>query len=189
MDGEDVARRGREFIGKVRGGDDNAEGVERRAAKEDIVRCGRIDNEEADGNGFSLGSIMKQGMKVNVAASGNLFAREAIDWFIIRDHGGVWKLEFLICGPVEDVNRAALVNKDFLDYVAFDLNSDDHGVVLLVVEAVKVIVREGDGRHVASVMGMGNMVDGLDVTEVFLSSTRGGSSTSETTRNGVDSAT
>jgi len=75
----------------------------------------------------------------------------------------------LICCPVKDVNRAALVNKDFLDCVVFDFNSDDHGVVLLVVEAVKVVVREGDGRHATSVMGMGNMVDGLDMAEVFLS--------------------
>jgi len=95
----------------------------------------------------------------------------------------------LICGLVEDVNRASLVNKDFLDCVVFDLNNDDHGVVLLVVEAVKVVLREGDGRHAASVMGMGNMVDGLDLAEVFLSGRRGGSSTSETTRDGVDSAT
>jgi len=95
----------------------------------------------------------------------------------------------LICGPIEDVNRAALLNKDFLDCVVFDLNSDDHGVVLLVVEVVKVIVREGDGRHAASVMGMGNKVDGLYMAEVFLSGRRGGSSTRETTRDGVDSAT
>ena len=95
----------------------------------------------------------------------------------------------MICGLVEDVNRASLVNKDFLDCVVFDLNNDDHGVVLLVVEAVKVVLREGDGRHAASVMGMGNMVDGLDLAEVFLSGRRGGSSTSETTRDGVDSAT
>jgi len=53
---------------------------------------------------------------------------------------------------------------------------------------VKVVVREGDGRHAASVMEMGNVVDGLDMAEVFLSGERGGSSTSETTRDGVDSA-
>ena len=73
----------------------------------------------------------------------------------------------MICGPVEDVNRSALINKDFLDCIVFDLNSDDHGVVLSVVEAVKVVIREGDGRHAMSVMGMGNMVDGLDMAEVF----------------------
>jgi len=96
-------------------------------------------------------------------------------------------LEFLICCPVEDVNRAALVDKDFLDCVVFDFNSDDHRVVLLVIEAVEVVVCKGDGRHAASVMGMGNMVDGLDMVEVFLSCRRGGSSTSEATRDGVDS--
>jgi len=128
-------------------------------------------------------------VKVNVAVSGNLFAREAIDWFVIWNHGSVWELEFLICGPVEDVDRAALVNKDFLNGVVFDFNRDDHGVVLLVVEAVEVVVCEDDGRHAASVMGMGNMVDGLDMAEVFLSGRRSRSSTSEATRDGVDSAT
>jgi len=38
------------------------------------------------------------------------------------------------------------------------------------------------------VMGMGNMVNGLDMVEVFLSGRRGRSSTSETTRDVVDSA-
>jgi len=52
----------------MRGRDDNAEGVERRAAKEDIVGCGRVNDKEADGNGFGLGSITKHGVKVNVAA-------------------------------------------------------------------------------------------------------------------------
>ena len=79
MDGEDVARRGRELHGQMKGGDDNAEGVERRTTKEDIVGCGHVNDKEADGNGFSLGSIAGHGMKVNVAAGGNLFAREAID--------------------------------------------------------------------------------------------------------------
>jgi len=93
------------------------------------------------------------------------------------NHGSVWELEFLICGPVEDVDRAALVNKDFLNGVVFDFNSDDHGVVLLVVEAVKVVVCEVDMRHAVSVMGMGNMVDGLDMAEVFFSGRKSGSST------------
>ena len=128
-------------------------------------------------------------MKVNVAARGKLFSRKAIDWFIIRNHGSVLELEFLICFLVEDVNGATLVNKDFLDCVVFDFNSDDHGVVLLVIEVVEVVVCEGDGRHAASVMGMGNMVDGLDMAKVFLSGRRGGSSTSETTRDGVESPT
>jgi len=54
---------------------------------------------------------------------------------------------------------------------------------------VEVVVCEDDGRHAASVMGMGNMVDGLNMAEVFLSGRRGGSSTSEATKDGVDSAT
>ena len=145
MDGEDVARRGRELHGQMRGVDDSAEGVERRTTKEDIVGCGRVNDKEADGNHFSLGSVTKHGVKVNLVAGGHLFAREARDWFVVWDHGSVWEQEFLICGPVEDVDRAALVNKDFLNGVVFDFNSDDHGVVLLVVEAVKVIISENDG--------------------------------------------
>jgi len=38
------------------------------------------------------------------------------------------------------------------------------------------------------VMGMGNVVNGTNMAEVFLSGRRGGSSTSETTGDGVDSA-
>jgi len=91
--------------------------------------------------------------------------------------------------PVENVNRAVLVNKDFLNGVIFDFDGDDHGVVLLMVEAVKVVICEDDGRHAASVVGMGDMIDGLNMAEVFLSGRRGGSSTSEATTDGVDSVT
>jgi len=150
----------------VRVGDDGAEGVERGTAKEDIIRCGCVNDEEADRNSFSLGFVTKDDVKINVVA-------------------GVGVSDML---PSRGCNRAALVDKDFLDCVVFDFNSDDHGVVLLVIEVVEVVVRKGDGRHAASVMGMGNMVDGLDMAEVFLSGRRRGSSTSETTRDGVDSA-
>jgi len=98
-------------------------------------------------------------------------------------------LEFLVGGPVEDVNGAALVDKDFLNGVVFDFNSDDHGVILLMVEAMKVVICEDDGRHATSVVGMGDVVDGLDMAGVFLSCRRGGSSTSKATRDGVNGAT
>jgi len=189
MDGEDVIGRRRELHGQVGGGDDSTKGVEGRTAQEDIVRCWRVDDKEADWNGFGLGSLTKDGEEVDVAADGYLFARKAIDWFVIRDHGGVWKLEFLVGGLVKDVNGAALVDKDFLNGVVLDFNSDDHGVILLMVEAMKVVICEDDGRHAASVMGMGDMVDGLDMAEVSLSGRRGGSSTSEATRDGVNGAT
>jgi len=136
-----------------------------------------------------LGPLTKDGVEVDVAMGGYLFAREAIDQLVIRDHGGVRKLKFLVGGPVEDVNGAALINKDFLNGVVFDFNSDDHGVILLMVEAMKVVICEDDRRHAASVVGMSNMVDGLDMAEVSLSGRRSGSSTSEATRNGVDGAT
>jgi len=128
-------------------------------------------------------------VEVDAATGGYLFAREAIDWLVIQDHGGFWKLKFLVVGPVEDLNRVALINKDFLNGVVFDFNSDDNGVILLMVEAMKVVICEDDRRHATSVVGMGDMVDGLDMAEVFLSGRRSGSSTSEATRDGVDGAT
>jgi len=54
---------------------------------------------------------------------------------------------------------------------------------------MKVIICEDDRRHAAFVVGMGDMVDGLDMAEVSFSGRRGGSSTSEATRDGVDGAT
>ena len=75
---------------------------------------------------------------------------------------------------VEDVDGAALVNKDFFNGVVFDFNSDDHGVILLMVEAMKVVIYEDDGRHTTFVVGIGDMIDGLDMVEVFLSGRRDG---------------
>ena len=140
VDGEDVTGRRRKLHGQVGGGDDSAKGVEGRTAEEEIVGCWRVDDKEADWNGFGLGSLTKDGVEVDVAAGGYLFARKAIDWFVIRDHSGVRKLKFLVGGPVKDVNRAALVDKDFLNGVVFDFNSDDHGAILLMVEAMKVVI-------------------------------------------------
>ena len=188
MDGEDVTGRRRELHGQVGGGDKNAKGVEGRTTEEDIIGCWRVDDKEADWNGFGLGSFAKHGVEVDVAASGYLFARKAIDWFVIRDHSSVRELEFLVGGSVEDVDGAALVEEDFFNGVVFDFNSDDHGVILLMVKAMKVVIYEDDGRHTMFVVGMGDMIDGLDMAEVFLSGGRGGSSTSEAPRDGVDGA-
>ena len=188
VDGKDVAGRGRELHGQVRGGDDGAKGVEGRMAQEDIVGCWRVDDKEVDWDGFGLGPLTKDGVKVDVATGGYLFTGEAIDWLVIRDHGGVRKLKFLVGGPVEDINGAALINKDFLNSVIFDFNGDNHGVILLMVEAMKVVICEDDRRHAASVVGMDNMVDGLDTADVSFSGKRSGSSTSEATRDGVDGA-
>ena len=127
-------------------------------------------------------------MEVNVAPGGYLFAGKAIYWLVIWDHGGVRKLEFLVSGPVEDINRAALINKDFLNGIILDFDSDDHGVILLVVEVVKVIICEYNRRHAASVVGIGYVVDGLCKAEVSFSSRRGGASTCEATRDGVNGA-
>ena len=54
-------------------------------------------------------------------------------------------MQFLVCCPVKDVDGTALVDKDFFNYVIFYFNSDDHRVVLLVVEAMEVVIREGYG--------------------------------------------
>jgi len=88
-------------------------------------------------------------MEANVVAGGNLLARKAINWFIVWDHGGVGELKLLVCCPVKDVDGTALVDKDFFDCIILYFNSDDHKVVLLVVKAVEVVVREGYGRHAA----------------------------------------
>ena len=109
MDGKDVAGWGRELHGQVRGGDDCAKCIEGRTAQEDVVRCWRIDNKEADWDGFSLGPLPKDGVEVDVATGGYLFTRKAIDWLIIWDNGGVRKLKFLVGGLVEDINGAALI--------------------------------------------------------------------------------
>jgi len=173
----------------VAGGDNSGKGVEGRTTQEDIVGCWRVNDKEVDWNGFGLASLTKHGVEVDVAASGYLFARKAIDWFVIWGHSSVWELEFLVGGLVEDVNGAALVDKDFLNGVVFDFNNDDHGVIFLMVEAMKVVICEDDERHTTSVVGMGDMIDELVMAEVFLSDRRGGSSTSEAIRDGVDGAT
>ena len=128
-------------------------------------------------------------MEVNVAPGGYLFTRKAIYWLVIWDHGGVRRLKFLVDGPVEDINGAALINEDFLNSVIFDFNSDNHGVILLMVEAVKVIICEDDRRRTAFVVGIGDCVDRLDMAEVSFSGRRSGSSASEATRDGVNGAT
>ena len=94
----------------------------------------------------------------------------------------------MISGPVEDVNRAALINKDFLNSIILYFDSDDPGVILLVVEAMEVIICEYNGGHTASVVGMSDVVDGLYMAEVSFSAKRGGASACEATRDGVNGA-
>ena len=124
-------------------------------AEEDIIRCRCVDDEETDRNCLCLGAIAEDGMEVNVAAGGNFFPRKAINRFIIWDHGGLWVLKFLVRCPIEDVDRATLVDEDFLDCVVFYFNGADHRVILLVIEALKIVVREGYGGHATFVMRMG----------------------------------
>ena len=53
---------------------------------------------------------------------------------------------------------------------------------------MEVVICEYDGGHTASVVEMGDMVDGLYMAEVSLSGRRGGASTCEATRDGVNGA-
>jgi len=81
-----------------------------------------------------------------------------------------------------------LIHKDFLNSIILNFDDDDHGVILLVVEVVEVIICEYNGGHRASVVGMGDMVDGLYMAEVSLSGKRGGAFACEATRDGVNGA-
>ena len=59
----------------------------------------------------------------------------------------------------------------------------------MMVEDMKVIICEDDRRHTTSVVGMGDVVDGLDMAEVSFSDRRSGSFASKATRDGVNGAT
>jgi len=54
---------------------------------------------------------------------------------------------------------------------------------------MEVIVCESDGRHAASVVGVGYVVNGLELAKMFLSDRGGGSSTSKAAKDGVNGAT
>ena len=81
--GQDVTGWGSELHGQVRGGNDIAKGIEGRTAQKDVVGCWRVDDKEADWDGFGLGSIPKDGVEVNVASGGYMFAGKAIYWLVI----------------------------------------------------------------------------------------------------------
>jgi len=78
-------------------------------------------------------------------------------------------LEFLVSCPLEDVNGTVLVDKHLFYCVVFEFHSDYHGLMLLVVDAVEIVVSKGDGGHATSVVRVSYVIDGLEVTEVFLS--------------------
>ena len=63
-----------------------------------------------------------------------------------------------------------MVDEDLFYRVVLEFNRDDHGVVLLVVDVVEIIVDKGNGRHAASVVGVGYVVNGLELSDMFLSS-------------------
>ena len=59
---------------------------------------------------------------------------------------------------------------------------------MLVVEAMEVIIYEYNRRHTTSLVGMGDVVDGLYMAEVSFSGRRGGASACEATIDGVNGA-
>jgi len=63
-----------------------------------------------------------------------------------------------------------LVDEDIFYCIVLEFNRDDHGVVLLVVNAMEIIVCKGNGRHATSVVGVGYVVNRLELAEMFLSS-------------------
>ena len=58
----------------------------------------------------------------------------------------------------------------------------------MVIDAMEVIVCKGDGRHAASVVGVGYVVDELELAKMLLSSRGGGSSTNKATRDSTNGA-
>jgi len=57
-----------------------------------------------------------------------------------------------------------------------------------MIDAMEVIVCEGCGRHATSVVGVGYVVDGLELAKMFLPGRGGGSSTSKAAKDGVNGA-
>jgi len=109
-------------------------------------------------------------MKVDVPASADLFSGEPINGFVIGNHGSGWKLEFLVGSLVEDVNGIALVDKHFFNCVVLEFDGDDHGVILLVVDAMEIGISEGDGGHSTFVVIVCYVVNGLNVMKMLLPS-------------------
>ena len=108
----------------MRCGYDYAKSVEGWSAEEDIIGRGRFNDEETNRDCLGLSTIAENGMEIDVATGGDLFPCETICGFIVWNHGGGGELEFLIRCRVEDVDRTALVNEDFLDDIIFQLNRD-----------------------------------------------------------------
>jgi len=106
-------------------------------------RCGCVYDKEADGDCLSLRCFPENNVEVYISTSGDFLSGEPVDRFIIGDRGSGWQMEFLVSCPVKYV-------------------------ILLVVDVVEVVVSEGDGGHVASVVRVSYVVDGLEVTKVFL---------------------
>jgi len=68
------------------------------------------------------------------------------------------------------MSTATLVDKQLFNRVVLELDGDDHGVILLVVDAMEIGVSEGYGGISASMVGVGYVVDGLNITKMCIPS-------------------
>jgi len=73
VDGKDIFGWGWKFHGQVRCGYDCAKSVKGWSAKEDIMGCGRLHDEETDRDCLGLSAIAENDMEIYVATGGDLF--------------------------------------------------------------------------------------------------------------------
>ena len=63
-----------------------------------------------------------------------------------------------------------MVDDDLFDRVVLEFDYNDHGVVLLVVDAMEITVCKDNGRYSAFVVRVGYVVNGMELAKMFLSS-------------------
>jgi len=63
-----------------------------------------------------------------------------------------------------------LVYENLFNRKVLEFNDYDHKIILLFIDAMEIDVSEGSGGHAVSVVGVGYVVDGLDIMKVFLPS-------------------
>jgi len=81
-------------------------------------------------------------MKINIPTHGYFFPEKSIYGLVIGYHNCDGELEFLVGRPIQDVYGAPLVYKEFLDREVLELYCDNHGVILLLVDAIKISIGE-----------------------------------------------
>jgi len=67
VDGKDISRWGWKFHGQMRCGYDCTKSVEGWSVEEDIIGCGRVNDEETERNCLGLSVIAENAMEIDVA--------------------------------------------------------------------------------------------------------------------------